>query len=354
MTKAYLITEYNGHMYPTKTYDSEEHRLEHALRHARVLEAAAGEKDIAGSFGWCLFDYNTHKDFGSGDRICYHGVLDMFRNPKLAAAVYASQGAEETVLEVSSTMDVGEHPASNRGRLFVFTNADSVRFYKNGCFIKEYTHADSPFKNLPQPPIEIDDFIGDRLAQGESFSPTQARLVKELLNYCARFGFSRLPAQQTAQAGILMGRYRMRFEDAYALYGKYIGSWGDEATLFRFEAVKNGAVTAVKEMKPVRAPKLRARPDHTNLCEEGSYDVCLVRLEMTDQSGNRLPFYQGVVQAETEGPIALIGPSLAVLRGGCGGVYVKTLGVSGEALLRLRTERGEETTLRFEIFAMDE
>ncbi len=65
--KPYLISEYNGHMYPTKAFDWEEHRAEHALRHVRVLDAAAAEGDIAGSFGWCMFDYNTHKDFGSGD-----------------------------------------------------------------------------------------------------------------------------------------------------------------------------------------------------------------------------------------------------------------------------------------------
>ena len=91
--KPYMITEYNGHMFPTKAYDSEDHRVEHAMRHARVLDAVASHDDIAGSCGWCMADYNTHKDFGSGDRICYHGVLDMFRNPKLAASVYASQGS---------------------------------------------------------------------------------------------------------------------------------------------------------------------------------------------------------------------------------------------------------------------
>ena len=57
--KPYLISEYNGHMYPTKAFDWEEHRAEHALRHVRVLDAAAAECDIAGSFGWCMFDYNT-------------------------------------------------------------------------------------------------------------------------------------------------------------------------------------------------------------------------------------------------------------------------------------------------------
>ncbi|MBP5732728.1 MAG: glycoside hydrolase family 2 protein, partial [Lachnospiraceae bacterium] len=109
MSKAYLISEFNGHMFPTKAYDCEDKRVEHALRHANVLEAVAEQEDIAGCFGWCMFDYNTHKDFGSGDRICYHGVMDMFRNPKLAAAVYASQQDEVPVLVPSSSMDIGEH-----------------------------------------------------------------------------------------------------------------------------------------------------------------------------------------------------------------------------------------------------
>ena len=30
-----------------------------------------------------MSDYNTHKDFGSGDRICYHGVTDLFRFPQI-------------------------------------------------------------------------------------------------------------------------------------------------------------------------------------------------------------------------------------------------------------------------------
>lgn len=67
--RPYLITENNGHMFPTKSFDCEEHRLEHALRHARVMNDVAGHPDICGSFSWCFFDYNTHKDFGSGDRI---------------------------------------------------------------------------------------------------------------------------------------------------------------------------------------------------------------------------------------------------------------------------------------------
>ena len=143
-SKPYLISEYNGHMYPTKSYDWEEHRVWHAMRHVNVLDAVAGEADIAGSFGWCMFDYNTHKDFGSGDRICYHGVMDMFRNPKLAAAVYACQQEKEPVLEISSSMDIGEHPGCNRGTIWIFTNADSVRTVS-------YTHLDVYKRQVPIP-----------------------------------------------------------------------------------------------------------------------------------------------------------------------------------------------------------
>ena len=107
--RPYLVSECNGHMFPTKAFDDERHRLSHALRHAKVLDAMYAADDICGIFPWCMFDYNTHKDFGSGDGVCYHGVMDMFRNPKLAAAVYVSQSEENPCCVVSSSMDIGEH-----------------------------------------------------------------------------------------------------------------------------------------------------------------------------------------------------------------------------------------------------
>ena len=69
MTKALLISENNGHMFPTKPYDTWSRRQEHALRHARVQNDAAADGQHVGCISWCMFDYATHKDFGSGDRI---------------------------------------------------------------------------------------------------------------------------------------------------------------------------------------------------------------------------------------------------------------------------------------------
>lgn len=344
----YLISEYNGHMFPTKTFDDEEHRLEHALRHAQVLDAVAGERGIAGSFGWCMFDYNTHRDFGSGDRICYHGVMDMFRNPKLAAAVYASQQDERDVLEVSSSMEIGEHPASNLGRIFVFTNADAVRLYKNGRYINEFRPG-RQFKALPHPPIEIDDLIGDVIEENEDFAPRQAKLVKDVLNHSARFGSAHLPLKIMCKALVLMLRWRMTFSDAYALYGKYVGSWGDEATVYRFDAVKNGVVTASVTRAPMTERRLRAEASSTTLREDGTYDAALIRLTMRDQNGNLLPYHHGPVRIETEGPIRVLGPEVATLRGGCGGLLVRTVGQSGHARITLTAENTVPVTLELEV-----
>ncbi|MBE6910216.1 MAG: glycoside hydrolase family 2 protein [Ruminococcaceae bacterium] len=346
--RAYLVSEYNGHMYPTKAYDSEEHRLEHALRHANVLDALAAEDDIAGGFGWCMFDYNTHRDFGSGDRVCYHGVLDMFRNPKTAADVYAARRSEP-LLAVSSSFDIGEHPASNRGRVFVFTNADEVRMYKNGKYIRSYTHADSPYKHMINPPIEIDDFIGGQIAENEAFAPAQARFVKELLNHAARFGMNHLPPELIAKAGVLMARWRMSFDDAYRLYGKYINNWGDAAAEFRFEAVKNGTVVQTAVKSPATERRLRVRVSHTALVEGATYDVAALRLALTDQNGNVLPFAQEPVALAAEGPIEVIGPRTAVLRGGLGGTYVKSTGLSGEAALTLTLDGAEPVRIAFTV-----
>jgi beta-galactosidase len=97
----YLNTEFVGHTYPVKTIDDNVRHREHTVRHARVHDQLASNPQYAGGIGWCAFDYNTHSDFGAGDRICYHGVVDMFREPKPAAGFYKSQcdPEEEIVLE---------------------------------------------------------------------------------------------------------------------------------------------------------------------------------------------------------------------------------------------------------------
>lgn len=349
MEKPYLISEYNGHMYPTKAFDNEERRSEHAIRHANVLDAVAGQPDIAGSFGWCMFDYNTHKDFGSGDRICYHGVMDMFRNPKLAANIYACEQEQTPVLEITSSMDIGEHPGCNRGNIYILSNADSVKMYKNDRFIKEYLPGMSPYKHLKHGPILIDDFIGDSFAQNERFRPKHAKEITDAMNLVARGSLNHIPKRLYLTALKLLLIYHIDFAEVTRLYTKYIGDWGGTATIYRFDAIKDGKVVKSVTKEPVREIRLDAEADHTILTEQHSYDVALVRIRAVDDHGNVLPFYQEPVHLITEGDISIIGPDTIALQGGMGGTYVKSLGRSGQGALLLQSLTAGEVRIPFQI-----
>jgi len=126
----YLNTEFVGHTYPTKTIDQVERLTEHTMRHARIHDQLASNPQYAGGIGWCAFDYNTHGDFGSGDRICYHGVTDIFRENKPAAGFYKSQcdPAEEVVLEPAFHWARGD-ASIGFSNAVVCSNCDQIKLY---------------------------------------------------------------------------------------------------------------------------------------------------------------------------------------------------------------------------------
>ncbi len=350
----YLVSEFNGHMYPTKTFDDEAHRLEHALRHATVLDALFEHKDICGGFGWCMFDYNTHKDFGSGDRICYHGVMDMFRNPKLAAYVYASQGEESTVFELSTTLDIGDHPAGNIRKVYAFTNADSIRVYKNNTFIKEFYPSKKHFGYLPHPPILLDDFIGELLEREEHFNHRTAKTMKQILYAVKEHGANNLPLLYKLKMGWVMLKEHLTLQDGARLYYKYVGSWGGQATSFRFEAIRDGNIVKTIVKAPSSKARLLLEPDTTELTEEDTYDVAAVRIRVVDERGNILPYYQEPIVLKAEGAIELLGPEIISLKGGMGGTYIRSLGRSGTGTLTISQSELGEISSNFTIKIMEE
>ena len=333
--RPYLVSECNGHMFPTKAFDDERHRLSHALRHAKVLDAMYAADNICGIFPWCMFDYNTHKDFGSVDGVCYHGVMDMFRNPKLAAAVYASQSEENPCCVVSSSMDIGEHPAGDIGSVYVFTNADSVRLFKNGLLVKEFYPDSESFPALPHPPVVIDDFIGDLLETQESFDAKTAEQLKECLYAVAKYGTSALPPKYLLKLGKLMLLKGLKFSDGVELYGKYVSNWGGEATEWRFDAVKNGEVVKSVIKKPGQKAHIEVEVSSTELYEGDTYDVAAVRIYARDELGNSAVYYQEPVILSCSDGLEIIGPHVISLKGGCGGTYVKTTGTAGNAELMI-------------------
>ena len=161
----YLNTEFVGHTFPTKTTDDDERQREHTLRHARIHNQLASNPQYAGGIGWCAFDYNTHSNFGSGDRICYHGVTDIFREPKPAAGFYKSQcdPSEEIVLEPAFHWARGDESVgftkavfcSNCDHLKIFARADSLES-NPWVALTEIDPDRAEFEHLKYPPFVLD------------------------------------------------------------------------------------------------------------------------------------------------------------------------------------------------------
>lgn len=347
MGKALLISEHNGHMFPTKSFDPWEKRQEQALRHARVLAAAQGGGEHAGCFGWCMFDYATHKDFGSGDRICYHGVMDSFRNPKLAAAVYASQGEEAPVLELGCPMDIGDYAAGQLGKVYAFTNADEVRLYKNDVFVASFRKGEP--EGLNHSPILIDDTIGELLKTQEGFPEQKAELLRRCLVSAGKHGLANMPAGDKARMLWCMLRYHMSMQEGVALYGKYVGNWGGEATRWRFDAVRDGTVVASQTRTPGRRLHIEARPSHTSLIEGASYDMAAVRIRLLDEWNNTASYAQLPLHFEVSGPFQLAGPDWAAAEGGMTGCYIKSIGESGRGALTISAPGMDSVKIDFEV-----
>ena len=345
--KAFLISEHNGHMFPTKSYDPWARRQEQAMRHMRVLNAAYASGEHAGCFGWCMFDYPTHKDFGSGDRVCYHGVMDVFRNPKPAAFAYASQGEEDTVLEVASCMDIGDYPGGEIGAVAVFSNADEVALYKNDCFVTKLNH--TPETALPHPPFVVDDTIGVLLESQEGFDHSKAELIRECLMAAAKYGLNNLPLRYRMKFAWAMLRYRLRYEDAVALYGKYVGNWGGACTRWRFEAVVHGK--SVKSVTRSASAKLHleVRPSSQRLHIGDTYDMAALRVRILDENDAVASYAQLPVHFVADGNVALLGPDCATAEGGMCGTYVRTTARPGPGILVVSAPGLESVTVEFAV-----
>ncbi len=265
----YMITEYGGHMYPTKSYDQEQRQAEHVRRHLEVLNAMYGDPQIAGCIGWCAFDYNTHKDFGSGDRICHHGVSDMFREPKFAAYAYASQCEphEEVILKPVTFWARGERNIGGTLPLMILTNCDEVELRYGNYPGKRVGPDREAFPHLPHPPVIID-----------------------------RRHFS---------------------EDELGLWGM---EWLD-ATIVGYVGGKPAAeVKFVADPVPARleviADNDRIRPA----------DPVRVMVRALDQAGNKLPFFPEPVAIAVSGAARLLGPELVPLRAGSTGFWLEAVG----------------------------
>ena len=309
-----------------------------ALHHAAVLNDSIAQPGVAGSFGWCMTDYNTHREFGSGDRICYHGVMDLFRNPKLSAAVYASQktprAPSDIVLEVSSAMTLGDLPGGAAAACWVFTNAESVRLYRGNDYIAEFTpDRHGRFAAMTHPPIEINDFVGSLLEKYEGMDLASAQMTAAILNEMRRDAMELSPLSKARMLSL-----RLSWNEVARMYYKYIGVLGTPCAAYRFEAVWHGRAVRTVVREPVQSVRLECTVHNPILTDGPTWDCAAVSLRAIDQNGNLLPYCGEAVQLSVEGPVKILGPAIVPLRGGMAGTYLATTGEAGRAVLHCRME----------------
>lgn len=327
----FMVTEHTGHMYPARRDDPEPVCLEHALRHARVLDALYADKRRCGAIGWCMSDYNTHRYFGSGDRICHHGVTDIFRIPKLAAAVYASQSDRKPVMEVSNSMDIGAHAAHDLGPVYVFTNCDRVELSYNGRPVGSYTPDKVHFPHLPHPPVLVDDLIGNRLDELEGFSQRDRAVLHRLLLAASKRGFDLSLAQKLSMA-LLLKRKGLGISDAVKLFVRFVGMEDSPERTWTFKGMRGDTVVIEKVLTNGGPLRMEAVADRNVLKTGGdTYDVVRIVVRVVSAWGIIARLYNGPVTVATHGPIQSLGPETVALSAGATALYVRTVGRVGDA-----------------------
>lgn len=332
----YMVTEHNGHMYPTKSFDNEQHRLNHALRHAKVIEDMMYYDNISGSIGWVMCDYNTHKDFGSGDRICYHGVLDMFRQRKLASYVYSSQLLKKPVLYISSSMSIGEYPGGELGEVYAFTNCDYIKLYKNNNFINNFYKDNKIYSHMKNPPIIIDDFIGDLLEKNEGISKNDSKVIKDILKAGVKYGF-KFSLIYKIKILYIMFKYKLKMKSVLGFFEKYIGGWGEKENVYAIVGIKDEKEVIRVEKATADEARLEIELSKDNLVISDTYDVLQISIRAKSNRDNILYYSSDPVTIEASGPIEVLGPSITSLRGGQGAFYIRTTKETGIGKVIIKT-----------------
>jgi len=331
-----LISESNGHMFPTKSFDPVEKRAEHALRHAKVLEDVLADHSYCGAITWCAFDYYTHKDFGAGDHVCHHGVYDMFRNPKYAAEFFASQGDDKPVLALASSMQPAEYNEALMPKIYCFTNGDCIKLYHNDAYIGTFFPDRKNYPHLPHPPICIDDIIGETFDEPK-ISKEDGRKIVAAFNYCAQNGFGRLRLKDKILLARLMAKYKLDYTYVYQTYAKYIQSWGEGSSIWRLEAYKKKQRIASITRGPSTDFHLALSTTRDYLIHGKTYDCLSLHVYKKDQLGNTMPYASDPLEIAVSGPVEVYGPSLVSLYGGATTVYLRSKPVKNptEAIVTL-------------------
>lgn len=333
-----IVTEHSGHTFPTKSFDNEARRQMHTLRHLNIINHMMGKKEISGSIGWCAFDYNTHIEFGSGDRICYHGVMDMFRNTKMASAAYASQGVTTPYLTVSSEMNIGEHDRAIISDAYVFTNCDYVEMYRNDELVSTMTPNIDLFANLPHAPMLI-DWFGNTLVDEEGYTPQEANRIKEIHRAITRYSIQGLP--ETFRE---LAKNDEELDHIMNLHNKYIQNWSNKVVVYKFIGYQNDKPVITVRKGGEFESNVKVTADSSTLINEATYDVTRLTIERINENGNRQVYSNDVFELDCSDNIEIIGDDLVSLIGGVRSFWVKSIhGTTGNAWVKISNRSFSQT-----------
>lgn len=274
----HLITEFAGHMFPTKQWDHEERRVEHALKHARKHNLQMGHPKVTGAIAWCAFDYHTHKEFGSGDRICHHGVMDIYRLPKLAAFFYRSQKSpsDEIVLHAATNWTMGDRSGGGNNPLTVFSNCETIEIWIDGKSHGQFKPDFEQFPHLKHPPFTI------------------------------------------------------RWQEPY-------NPWGTTCGDLTVKGYIQGKVVAEHHIASDHLPhRLHISSNTAELYADGS-DMARIAVQVVDRYGNVLPYQLGIVNFTLEGDAELIGENPLPLYGGQGACFARSGFTTGKITVHADT-----------------
>jgi beta-galactosidase len=204
-------------------------------------------------------------------------------------------------MEVASGMSQGDRTGSTMDCVYVFTNCDSVRLYKNEAYIGSYAPDRTAFPNLPHPPVIITDFIGELLAANEGFPKKDADRIKRIFAAIIKYGDKSLPLRDRLSMGYVMLKRRLRYDDASICFMRYVAGWGTEATEYRFEGYVGDRLAATVLRGASTTAGLNVTPDTLQLVEGDTYDVCRVAMEHVDPFGMTLPYSAEAVRVTVSG-----------------------------------------------------
>ena len=337
----YLVTEHNGHMFPTKAYDHEAKRLEHAKRHLNVINAAMATKNgISGAIGWVFSDYQTHEEFGSGDLICHHGVLDIYRNPKTASYAYKAEGRKDVVFHVSSDLHVGEYPKTLLDDVYVFTNVDYLKLYRNDEYIKTFYPSHKKYKHLKHPPIIIDDFIGELLAKNENLSKRDGERAKKILKAVQKNG-TNFSIKTKIMILYLFTKYKLTMDEGVTLFYKYLSNWGSKQSDYRFDGYLHDKLVATVTKSIYKTYHYELKLERSELKISETYDATRVTITKVDQNGNRAHYAFNPVKIRLTN-LEHLGPNTQALNSGALSFWVKTK-QQGQGLIEVYVENQKLT-----------